>query len=376
MFTEIFPREHPEFDNHRVFRFEDESVGIKAGFICIHSLIPSPIALRFGVTFGSIGGFRIYPYKDETSALGDALRLSRWMSYKAMSAGLSVGGGKIAVMGNPKTVKTEAFLRRCGMFITELNERFLVPNYDGIFTTGEDSGVTPKDVDIMALETAYVFGTTDGAGDPSLFTAPGVTAGIEECLQVTFGDQSLRKRSFAVQGVGRVGTPLVRDFLHKKCGSINISDTDEGCLSPFRNAPGILIVPPGEIFSRTVDVFSPCALGGILNEETIGKLNCKIVAGSANNQLARKESDHARLLHARKILYAPDFIINAGGLIHVYFAQCPDEYDEGFVRLYIVSTIKDSLRFVFEESRETRKTPHDVAVDSAIDLLQSADRAF
>ena len=277
-------------DFEEVIFFQDGKCGLKA-IVAIHDTTLGP----------ALGGTRIWNYRSEVEALKDVLNLAKAMTLKAAAAGLNFGGGKAVIIGDPKRVKSEVLLRSYGRFIQSLGGRFI---------TGEDVGTTIEDVRIMKVETDYVTGVEL---DPSPFTAYGVFHGMRACLEHVFGDSSFEGIPVAVQGVGKVGSVLVK-LLLENGAEVTFTDINPEKVEEFRKL-GAEYVEPNRIYSVKCDIFSPCALGGVINDETIPKLRCKIVAGAANNQLENER--HAEELAKREILYAPDFIINAGGLITV-----------------------------------------------------------
>ncbi len=374
--TELDVSNEPEFDNHRAFAFENYRVGL-LGFTAIHKMVKSSVAQsRFGVDKLSDGGSRVYLYQNEDEAIVDVLRLSKGMTYKAALAGLDGGGGKTVIIGDPRTIKTKDFLRAYGETITLLNEKYLIPQHNGVFMTGEDSGISPEDVDVIS-ETApqYVFGTTKGAGDPSPMTAMGVIAGIEQCLHFVYGDKNFKGRSFAVQGVGRVGWPVANE-IYKRGGTLYVSETNAECRAKFAQMEWGMLLPPDFtdfIHAVDADVFVPCAMGAILNDVTISQMRCKIIAGSANNQL--QKSEHTNLLQSRGILYAPDFVTNAGGLIHVYHERYPGGYNSRETIAHVL-TIPQTLQKIFEKSREENISTHEAAMIMANEILATKEMAW
>jgi leucine dehydrogenase len=279
-----------------VFCSDDHS-GLKA-IIAIHSTALGP----------ALGGTRFYPYESEDEALVDVLRLAKGMTYKAAAAGLDLGGGKAVIIGDPKRIKNEELLRAYGRFVETLGGRYI---------TAEDVGTALDDMDVVRRESRWVTGcskTYGGSGDPSPVTAYGVLQGMKACAIEVFGSPDLQGRSVALQGVGKVGYALC-GHLVREGAKVTIGDVDVDNMARAVSDHGVETVPLDEIHHLEVDIFAPCALGGIINDDTIGEFNCKIIAGAANNQLAREE--HGDKLRDLKILYAPDFVINAGGLINV-----------------------------------------------------------
>ena len=277
-------------DFEEIVFFQDRETGLKA-IVAIHNTLLGP----------ALGGTRFWPYETELDALKDVMRLAKAMTMKASAAGLNLGGGKAVIIGDPRQ-KSEALLRAYGRFIQSLGGRYI---------TAEDVGTTLEDIRIVAEETKFVTGVKL---DPSPFTAYGVFHGIKACLEHVFGDGSLDGVRVAIQGLGKVGGELTR-LLVKAGAEVVATDIDLEKVENFKNELGIEVVEPREIFSVKCDVFSPCALGGVINDATVKRLACKIVAGGANNQL---ESDELGVVLAKRgILYAPDYVINAGGLIAV-----------------------------------------------------------
>lgn len=271
--------------------------------------LKSIIAINDTTIGPALGGCRMWDYKSEDEALMDAIRLSVGMTYKCSIAGTNFGGGKTVIMGDPKTDKSETLFRALGRFIQMLNGRYY---------TGTDVGTTGEDFVHASQESDYLVGLPEeygGSGDTAIPTAYGIYMGIKAAAKATFGDDSLKDLTVAVQGAGKVGTFVVEHLL-KEGAKILICDVVEENLKALTDRyPEVKVVDPDTIYEQECHIFTPCALGGIINDETIPKLKCKIVAGSANNQLA--EPRHGRILHEKGILYAPDFVINSGGLIQV-----------------------------------------------------------
>ncbi|HKI04598.1 MAG TPA: Glu/Leu/Phe/Val dehydrogenase dimerization domain-containing protein [Thermoanaerobaculia bacterium] len=287
-----------EMGHERVVFCSNPDVGLEA-IIAVHSTVLGP----------GLGGVRIWPYSSTEEAFVDVLRLSRGMTYKAAAAGLNLGGGKAVIIGDSKKVKSEVLLRAFGRYVESLG---------GLYITAEDVGTDMEDMEVIQHETRWVTGVSPllgGGGDPSPVTAFGVLQGMKAAVHRQFGDDSLQGRTVAIQGLGSVGYYLAK-FLSEEGAKIFGADIDAEATARASQELGVEIVPTGEILEVECDVLAPCALGAILNDKTIPKLRCKIVAGGANNQLA--EERHGQELHGRGILYAPDFVGNAGGLINVY----------------------------------------------------------
>ena len=274
-------------------------VGLQA-IIAVHSTVLGP----------GLGGVRMWPYASMDEALTDVLRLSRGMTYKAAAAGLNLGGGKAVIVGDSKKDKSEALFRAFGQCVESLG---------GIYITAEDVGTDMEDMELIFNETRWVTGISPahgGAGDPSPVTAYGTLQGMKAAARWQFGDPSLAGRSVAIQGLGNVGYHLA-GYLKEEGAKVFGADLDGEATARAASEHGVEIVPASEILTVECDVVAPCALGASLNDTSIPQLRCKVVAGAANNQLADEER-HGRELHERGILYAPDFVINAGGLISVY----------------------------------------------------------
>ena len=286
-----------EMGHEEVVFFHARDFGLKA-IVAIHDTTLGP----------ALGGCRMLPYKSDEEALYDVLRLSRGMTYKNSVAGLNLGGGKSVIIGDPKTDKTEAFFRAFGRFLESLGGRYI---------TAEDVNTAVEDMENIFQETSHVVGIPPahgGSGDPSPFTALGTFRGIEAAVERKYGSRELKGLSFAVQGVGHVGMHLV-DMLAKAGAKIYVTDTDEGRIKHAVDKHGAEAVGLDEIYETDAKVFSPCALGGSVNPKTLEKLKCEIIAGAANNQLDTDATGDE--LEKRGILYVPDYVINAGGVINV-----------------------------------------------------------
>jgi len=331
-----------DFDGHEQVTFcHDRKSGLKA-IIAIHSTNLGP----------ALGGCRFWPYASEDEAIKDVLRLSRGMTYKAALADLQLGGGKAVIIGDAATEKTPEKLRAFGRFVQRLH---------GLYITAEDVGTTTKDMNTIYEETRYVVGretNVGGSGDPSILTSFGVFTGIRACVYYKMGKKDLSGVRVAVEGLGHVGTDLVKR-LSEAGASLVVTDINKPLLEKVASQYAAQAVGIEEIFSADVDVFAPCALGGILNDKTIPLLKCQIVAGSANNQLA--EPYHAKALEEREILYAPDYLINSGGLINVSY-EGPN-YD-----LQEVMTHVEGIYYTLLEIFETAKAHH-ITTSEASDSL-------
>lgn len=282
----------------QVVHFYDRSTGLK-GITVIHNTTLGP----------ALGGTRIWDYKTEEDALVDCLRLARGMTYKSAAAGLNLGGGKTVLIGDASKVKSEAYFRALGRYVQSLNGRYI---------TAEDVNTSTKDMGYVAMETNHVVGLEGKSGNPSPITALGVFHGVKAGLQKKYGNSDIEKYSYAVQGAGQTGYYLIGYLLEAGAKDIRFTEiNDKHVRRMAEEHPQVRYVNPEEIYSQDVDVFSPCALGGSLNSDTIPQIKAPIIAGSANNVLLDEEV-HGKLIMDRGIIYCPDFVINAGGIINVY----------------------------------------------------------
>jgi leucine dehydrogenase len=282
------------YGHEQVSFYADEAAGYR-GIIAIHSTVLGP----------ALGGTRFWAYRSEAEALADVLRLSRAMTYKAAVAGLDLGGGKSVIIGDNRTTDRAPIFRAHGRHVEALGGRYV---------TAEDVGTSPEDMELVHVETRHVVGLKGGSGDPSPVTALGVYRGMKACAAFRWGEDSLAGRTVAVQGVGHVGYYLCKD-LHAEGARLVVTDVVPEKVKRAVADFGARSVAPEEIYGVKADVFAPCALGGAINDVTLRKLKVEIIAGGANNQLA--EPRHGDMLERRGITYAPDYVINGGGLINV-----------------------------------------------------------
>lgn len=336
------------FDNHEQVVFcHDKDTGLKA-IIGVHNTILGP----------ALGGTRMYDYQTEWDALNDVLRLSRGMTYKAAITGLNLGGGKAVIMGDPKKIKSPELMRRFGEFVHTLG---------GKYYTAEDVGMETSDMDTVREVTPYVTGISEskgGAGNPSPVTAYGVYMGMKAATKFSYGTDKLEGKKILVQGIGHVGEELVR-LASEEGAQVIITDINEDRLYQVSNAYGVEIYKGQDLYSEDIDIYAPCALGATINNETIHKLKAKVIAGAANNQLA-DENVHGALLQQKGIVYAPDFLINAGGIINVY-AEI-----EGYGRAQITQkteNIYNTTLDILNRAKATNITTNEAAIQIAEDRM-------
>lgn len=334
------------FEKLTEFRYEqlvfchDEATGLRA-IIAIHDTTLGP----------ALGGCRMWPYNTEDEAVTDALRLARGMTYKAAASGLNLGGGKSVIIGDPHKDKSEALFRSLGRYVETLGGRYIV---------AEDVGISTGDINYIQVETSHVVGvdvTYGGSGDPSPFTALGVLQGMRACVEEVFGTTYLKGRTVAVQGLGHVGYHLCR-LLHGEGARLIVTDLEAAAVERVVREFGAKAVEPDEILFIPCDIFAPFALGAIVNDETLPGFRCSIIAGSANNVLL--EASHGEALAERGILYAPDYVINAGGLINV--ADELEGYNERRATKRVMR-IQDSVRRIVAISKRDG-VPTNVAADT------------
>lgn len=338
-------------DHERVLHCQDKESGLNA-IIAIHNT-------NLGA---ATGGCRMHAYANFNDALTDSLRLSRGMTYKSALAGLPMGGGKSVIIGDPACDKDEKLLRAMGRFVDSL---------EGAYITAEDSGICVEDIKVMAKETRFVSGIGQKAknghlsdGDPSPVTASGVFEGIKAAVRYRTGDDSLLGVRVAVQGVGHVGAHLVR-MLVGAGAEVVIADVNHMAVNELVDELDIKSVPSEVILQQEVDVLAPCAMGGIINENTLKVINASIIAGAANNQLHRPQV--GKMLRDRDILYAPDYVINAGGIIDVHFERTGYDYAEVMKR---VEGIGELLTHIFEMADKKNQPTAQVADEMAEDIFR------
>lgn len=337
---------NPDYDQHEKIVYSyDEASGLRA-IIAVHNTQCGP----------ALGGCRMYPYATEDDALKDVLRLSRGMTYKSAMAGLPLGGGKSVIIGNPQQDKTTAMFEAMGHFVDEANGKYIA---------AQDSGLSVNDLKIMATQTKHISGVNEcqdelghlRSGDPSPSTAYGVFCGIKAAVQFKLDRKELDGLTVAIQGLGNVGYRLAQ-FLHQANVNLIVADV---CAENTQRAALELnakVVSVNDILKTKADVLSPCALGGVINKDTIPGIQANIIAGAANNQLAHP--DHGEMLLKKSILYAPDYVINAGGIIDSYYMREGKNLCE--MKKHI-EKITDNLVIVFEQSQQ-QDIPTNLVADS------------
>lgn len=329
------------FDNHEQIVFcNDKDTGLKA-IIGIHNSVLGP----------ALGGTRMWKYNNEWEALNDVLRLSRGMTYKSAITGLNLGGGKAVIIGDAKTEKTPEMMRKFGEFVNSLSGRYI---------TAEDVGMVTADMDTVRDVTPYVTGISEsrgGSGNPSPVTAYGVYMGMKAAAKYQFGSDKLDGKKVLVQGIGHVGETLV-DYLTKEGALVQITDINDARMNEVSAKYGASIYSGSDLYSADVDIYAPCALGATINDDTVYKINAKVIAGAANNQLAN-ENVHGPILQERGIVYAPDFLINAGGIINVY-AEI-EHYDKA-ESMRRTENIYNTTLEIFDFAKTNNLTPQKAAM--------------
>ncbi|AHM60735.1 glutamate dehydrogenase/leucine dehydrogenase [Flammeovirgaceae bacterium 311] len=358
--NEVMPREKMGvFDQIEAMEHEqlvicyDKATGLKA-IIAVHNTTLGP----------ALGGTRMWQYKNEQEAITDVLRLSRGMTFKNAISGLNLGGGKAVIIGDAQTQKTEPFMRRFGRFINSLGGRYV---------TAEDVNIRTSDIEYIAMETRYVSGLPEimgGGGDPSPVTAYSTYLGMKAAAKKAWGIDSLQGKKVLVQGVGQVGSHLVERLRHEDA-QVYISDISEERLRQVANRFGAEVVMGDAIYDLDLDIYSPCALGATLNDDTVSRLKCQVIAGAANNQL-KDEKKHGQLLMERGIIYAPDFLINSGGVINV-----AAEYEGNYQReraYQKAEKVYDICLNILNEAEAKNVGPQEAAMQMALKRIQEVGR--
>ena len=339
---------NPEFRNHeQIVHCFDADTGLQA-IIAIHNTLLGP----------ALGGTRMWAYSSAGEALYDVLRLSRGMTYKNAVAGLDLGGGKAVIIGDSRTGKTPELVRAFARYVDRLG---------GHYITAEDVGISLADVEEMATETDHVRGTrAAGLGDPSPYTAFGVFSGVKATARAAFGSDDLKGLHVCVQGIGQVGMTLAR-YLHESGAKLTVADLNETALAAAVSEFGAASVSPLDAHRVDCDIFAPCALGAVLNEKSIPQIRARAIAGAANNQLYRAADGVA--LKDRGILYAPDYVINAGGVISIADVQAASTPEAMYERVSRIDTV---LSGIFERAKAESTTPESIANAIAEERLAAA----
>ncbi|MCC3304669.1 Leu/Phe/Val dehydrogenase [Sneathiella sp. HT1-7] len=335
-----------EFDNHEdVLFFHDQKSGLKA-IIAVHDTTLGP----------ALGGTRMWDYKSEEEAIADVLRLSRGMTYKSSLAGVNLGGGKSVIIGNAHTDKTPELFEAFGRAVGQLG---------GTYIAAEDVGTTVPDLEIARRSTRHIAGITEGnSGDPSPATAWGVFHGLRAAVKLELNKSDLSGVKVAVQGLGNVGYGLC-ELLKEADAELIVTDLNKAAVEKAVQNLGATAVPLDAIYDQEVDVFAPCALGAILNDDTIRRLKARVIAGSANNQLA--EDRHAKMLMENGILYAPDYAINAGGIIIISHEGPQFDREKAMQQ---VAGIYDTCLSIFERAKREKVTTAEIADKIALERLE------
>ena len=341
------------FDNHEQIVFcNDKDTGLKA-IIGIHNTVLGP----------ALGGTRMLPYKNEWEALNDVLRLSRGMTFKSAITGLNLGGGKAVIIGDSKIQKTPELMKRFGEFVHSLNGKYI---------TAEDVGMHTEDMDIVREVTPYVTGISEskgGAGSPSPITAYGVFMGMKAAAQFKYGSNILEDKKVFVQGIGSVGEALVEHLVNEGA-DVYITDINKEQLEFVSNKYHASIYEGDDLYNEEMDIYAPCALGATVNDETIYRLKADIIAGAANNQLV-EETKHGRILQDRGIVYAPDFLINAGGIINVY-AELEDYDKQEIIRK--TENIYNTTLEILDSAKANNLTTFEAAYEIASERIETRKR--
>ncbi len=337
-------------DHEQVVFCNDSETGLKA-IIGIHSTVLGP----------ALGGTRMWKYKNEADAIRDVLRLSRGMTFKASISGLNLGGGKAVIIGDSRKDKTDALMRKFGQYVNSLSGRYI---------TAEDVGITTHDMEMVKMETDHVTGIPEsmgGSGDPSPVTAYGVYMGMKAAAEFKWGSDNLAGKKVIVQGIGHVGETLVK-HLSEEGAQVVINDIHEDRMAEVSKKYGASIYRGANLFEEEMDIYAPCALGATVNSKTIPMMKCGIIAGAANNQL-EDENLHGQMVKDHGILYAPDFLINAGGLINVYSEIAHYDRAESLRR---TENIFNTTLDIFKRSQEQSITTHEAALRIASERVENA----
>lgn len=337
-----------KMEHEQVLFFSDKNSGLK-GIIAIHNSVLGP----------ALGGTRLWKYSNEEAALNDVLRLSRGMTFKSSIVGNNLGGGKAVIIDSDNATKDETFWRSYGKFVNNLGGKYI---------TAEDVGTNTQFIEYIAQETKHVAGKPDylnGSGDPSPVTAYGVYLGMKAAQKHLSGSDSLQGKKIAVQGVGHVGQYLI-DLLAKENAHILISDINEKNIKEVSSKHRVEVVDVDKIYDAEMDIYAPCALGATINDDTIKRLKCSIIAGSANNQL-EDEQKHGNILMEKGIVYAPDFLINAGGVINCYIETVGYNRERAMAA---TEKIYDQTLTILSKALNEHKNVQEVALEIAMERIE------
>ncbi|BDD10472.1 leucine dehydrogenase [Fulvitalea axinellae] len=343
--------EAAQMGHEQIVYCHDEHTGLKA-IIGIHDTTLGP----------ALGGTRFWHYESEQEALVDVMRLSRGMTFKSAISGMNLGGGKAVIIGDARKLKNEMLLRRFGKFVESLS---------GKYVTAEDVNMSPQDMEYISMETKHCCGLPEylgGGGNPSPVTAYGVYVGMKSAAKHAFGSESLEGKKVAVQGAGSVATYLIEHLVKEKA-QVYVSDIDEAKLAHVSKEYGATVVGLDEIYETDAEIYAPCALGATVNDETIEKLNCAVIAGGANNQLL-DEAKHGRILREKGIVYAPDFLINAGGVIKVGIDYL-DSFNMDRV-MAMTDRIYDTCSSILKQADEENIPTQEAAIRAAMKRINDA----
>lgn len=341
-----------DYGHEQILFFNDVETGLK-GIIAVHDTTLGP----------ALGGCRIWNYANETDALLDVLRLSRGMTYKSSINGINLGGGKSIIISSDKTQRTEAYWKRFGDFVESLNGKYI---------TAEDVGTSTNEIAYIMQQTKHVAGKPEnagGTGDPSPVTAYGVYLGMKAAVKFATGNESLAAKKIIVQGAGHVGQYLI-GHLEKENAEIFVTDINEQKLKATAEKYKVKIIAPEVVYATEADIYAPCALGASLNSETIPQLKVQIVAGAANNQLS-DEIIHGQQLKDRGIIYAPDFLINGGGVINCYREV---QNLSAQTTMELVETIYEKTLQVLQRAERDNSTPQETAITIAQERIEQVKK--
>ncbi len=340
------------YDHEQIVFCNDPETGLRS-IIAIHNTVLGP----------ALGGTRMWNYANEAEAVHDVIRLSRGMTFKAAISGINLGGGKAVIIGNPATDKSEALWRRYGRFVDSLSGKYI---------TAEDVGTNTEDMEFISMETDYCTGKPEylgGGGDPSPVTAYGTYLGMKAAAKVKWGDDSLKGKRVMVQGVGHVGQYLVGHLIEEGA-EVLIADINRKNIKMTMDRYEVTLVDADKVYEQDMDIYAPCALGATLNDTSIPQLKCGVVAGAANNQM-EDEKRHGAMLREKGIAYAPDFLINAGGLINCYVEL--QGYDRERAFGYTEKIYQRTLD-IFEKAAQEDITTHEAAERTALERIGAIAR--